>query len=38
MRDIAEHFQYTYIAKDDANMTKYLKHVRELPVDAKGVI
>ncbi|AWB43899.1 aminoglycoside adenylyltransferase [Paenibacillus sp. CAA11] len=36
-KDVAESLQYTYNAKDDDNMTKYLKQVRELPVDAKGI-
>ncbi|MNP75697.1 Streptomycin adenylyltransferase [compost metagenome] len=36
-KDVAKHFQYTFNAKEDANMTKYLKHVRELPVDAKEI-
>lgn len=36
-KDVAEYFQYTYNAKEDVNMTQYLKHVRELPVDAKGI-
>ncbi|WP_232697528.1 aminoglycoside 6-adenylyltransferase [Brevibacillus daliensis] len=36
-KDVAEYFRYTYEVKDDTNMTNYLKDVRELPVDAKGI-
>ncbi len=36
-KDVAQYFQYTYNTKDDANMTMYLKHVRELPIDAKSI-
>ncbi|AKG33338.1 aminoglycoside 6-adenylyltransferase [Paenibacillus durus] len=36
-KEVAEHFQYTYEIKDDVNMTNYLRRVRELPVDAKGI-
>ncbi|PPA70985.1 aminoglycoside 6-adenylyltransferase [Jeotgalibacillus proteolyticus] len=35
--DVAEHFHFSYPAADDTNMTKYLKRVKELPADAKGV-
>jgi aminoglycoside 6-adenylyltransferase len=36
-KDVANCFQYTYPINDDINMTKYLKHVRELPLDAKEI-
>ncbi|MFD0716265.1 aminoglycoside 6-adenylyltransferase [Paenibacillus sp. GCM10027626] len=36
-KDVAEYFKYNYNAKDDANMTEYLKHVRELPANAEGI-
>ncbi|MBA9084960.1 aminoglycoside 6-adenylyltransferase [Fontibacillus solani] len=36
-KDVAEYFRYSYNAKDDANMTNYFKHVRELPIDAKSI-
>jgi aminoglycoside 6-adenylyltransferase len=36
-KDVAEFFKYIYAVNDDENMTKYLKHVRELPVDANGI-
>ncbi len=35
--EVAEYFSFTYPIQDDKNMTEYLKHVRELPVDAKGI-
>ncbi|MEH7460324.1 aminoglycoside 6-adenylyltransferase [Bacillus sp. JJ1127] len=36
-KDVAEHFNFTYPIDDDRNMTKYLKHVRNLPSDAKEI-
>jgi len=36
-QDVAEYFQFTYNVKDDTNMTNYLKHVRGLPLNVKGV-
>lgn len=36
-RDVAEYFLFTYLVDDDTNMTEYLKHVRKLPVEAKGI-
>jgi aminoglycoside 6-adenylyltransferase len=36
-QDIAEHFTFTYPIEDDRNMTIYLKHIRNLPCDAKGI-
>ncbi|MFK4292419.1 aminoglycoside 6-adenylyltransferase [Bacillus sp. RC250] len=36
-KDVAEHFHFTYPIDDDRNMTKYLKHVRNLPSDAKEI-
>ncbi|MFC4598790.1 aminoglycoside 6-adenylyltransferase [Cohnella hongkongensis] len=36
-KDVAEYFRYSYNAKDDANMTNYLKRVRELPTDANSI-
>jgi aminoglycoside 6-adenylyltransferase len=37
-KDVANCFQFTYQINDDINMTKYLKHVRELPLDAKEIL
>ncbi|EEM08137.1 aminoglycoside adenylyltransferase [Bacillus pseudomycoides] len=36
-KGVAEHFNFTYPIDDDRNMTKYLKHVRNLPSDAKEI-
>lgn len=36
-KDVAEHFHFTYPIDDDRNMTNYLKHVRNLPSDAKEI-
>ncbi|MGP4041865.1 aminoglycoside 6-adenylyltransferase [Gracilibacillus sp. D59] len=36
-QEVAEHFHFTYPVNDDRNMTKYLKHIRDLPADAKGI-
>ncbi|MGH1093677.1 aminoglycoside 6-adenylyltransferase [Bacillus mycoides] len=36
-KDVAEYFNFTYPIDDDRNMTKYLKHVRNLPSDAKEI-
>ncbi|WP_159888596.1 aminoglycoside 6-adenylyltransferase [Paenibacillus puerhi] len=36
-KDVAEKFLYIYPTDDDKNMTEYLMHVRELPVDAKKI-
>jgi len=35
--DVADHLLFTYPIDDDTNMTKFLKHVRELPVDANEI-
>lgn len=35
--DVAKHFHFTYPMNDDRNMTQYLKHVRDLPSDAKEI-
>lgn len=36
-KDVAEYLMITYPFDDDRKMTGYLKHVRELPVDAKEI-
>jgi aminoglycoside 6-adenylyltransferase len=36
-KDVAEYLKITYPLDDDRKMTEYLKHVRELPVDAKEI-
>ncbi|WP_062047118.1 aminoglycoside 6-adenylyltransferase [Bacillus sp. JCM 19034] len=36
-QDVAKHFQFTYPIEDDKNMTKYLKDVRDLPINAKEI-
>jgi len=36
-QDVAEYGSFTYPIEDDARMTQYLKHVRELPKDAKEI-
>lgn len=36
-KDVAEYFSFTYPVEDDVNMMQYLKHVRNLPVDAKEI-
>jgi aminoglycoside 6-adenylyltransferase len=35
--EVAEHLLFTYPFEDDKNMTEFLKHVRQLPVDAQGI-
>ena len=35
--EVADHFNYTYPIDDDTKMTKYLKHVRNLPSDAAEI-
>jgi hypothetical protein len=34
----AEKMKFEYNSEEDKNMTKYLKEVRKLPKDAKGII
>lgn len=34
---LAEALSFTYPVKDDENMTQYLKHIRKLPANAKGI-
>jgi aminoglycoside 6-adenylyltransferase len=36
-KDVAEHLLFMYPIDDDTNMTKFLKHVRKLPVNAKEI-
>ncbi|WP_026674853.1 aminoglycoside 6-adenylyltransferase [Alkalihalobacterium bogoriense] len=36
-QDVAAHFNFRYPIKDDNNMMSYLKHVRNLPFDAKEI-
>ncbi|MEK4099797.1 aminoglycoside 6-adenylyltransferase [Bacillus sp. FSL E2-0195] len=36
--DVADNLLFTYPIDDDINMTKYLKHVRNLPSDAKEIL
>lgn len=36
-KDVAEQLVFTYPIDDDTNMTKFLQHVRELPVHAKEI-
>jgi aminoglycoside 6-adenylyltransferase len=36
--DVADNLSFTYPINDDMNMTKYLKHVRNLPFDAKEIL
>lgn len=36
-KEVAKAFSFTYPAGDDTNMTKYLKRVRNLPVDAAEI-
>ncbi|WP_117170147.1 aminoglycoside 6-adenylyltransferase [Paraliobacillus sediminis] len=36
-QEVAEHFNFTYPIDDDRNMTNYLKRVRNLPSNAKGI-
>lgn len=35
-KDVAEQLLFTYPMNDDKKMTKYLEHIRQLPVDAQG--
>lgn len=35
--EVAENLSFTYPIEDDRNMTKYLKHVKSLPSDAKQI-
>ncbi len=35
--NVAEYFKFTYPIEDDTKMTEYLKHVRNLPADAKEI-
>ncbi|MBZ5753572.1 aminoglycoside 6-adenylyltransferase [Metabacillus rhizolycopersici] len=37
-QDVAGYFSFIYPVEDDINMTEYLKQVRNLPVDARGII
>ncbi|MFJ5714496.1 aminoglycoside 6-adenylyltransferase [Neobacillus sp. NPDC093127] len=37
-KGVADNLLFTYPMDDDKNMTKYLKHVRNLPSDAKGIL
>lgn len=36
--DVADNLLFTYPIDDDKNMTKFLKHVRYLPSDAKEIL
>ncbi|WP_112180396.1 aminoglycoside 6-adenylyltransferase [Paraliobacillus zengyii] len=36
--DVADNLSFTYPIDDDKNMTKFLKHVRYLPSDAKDIL
>lgn len=36
-KDVGEKFMYAYPVDDDQNITKYLRQVRKLPVDAKEI-
>lgn len=36
--DVADNLLFTYPIDDDTNMTKYLKHVRNLLSDAKEIL
>jgi aminoglycoside 6-adenylyltransferase len=36
-KDLADNLMYTYPADEDTKMTEYLRHVKELPVDAKEI-
>ncbi|WP_328803739.1 MULTISPECIES: aminoglycoside 6-adenylyltransferase [Paenibacillus] len=36
--EVAEELSYDYPFQDDANMTRYLQHVRTLPADAKEIL
>lgn len=36
-KDVAGYLSFTYQVDDDTNMTEYLKHVKELPSDAKEI-
>jgi len=36
-KDVADNLCFTYLLKDDQNMTRYLEHVRKLPSDAKEI-
>ncbi len=36
--DVADNLLFTYPINDDKNMTKYLKHVRNLPSDANDIL
>lgn len=36
-KDVASYFNYNYAVEDDINMTGYLKHIKELPGDAKEI-
>ncbi len=36
-QEVAERFQFTYPMDDDRNMTAFLKQVKDLPKDAKGI-
>ncbi|WP_078579357.1 aminoglycoside 6-adenylyltransferase [Salipaludibacillus agaradhaerens] len=35
--DVANHFHFSYPVEDDNNMTKYLRHLRDLPANAKEI-
>ncbi|GAM12325.1 aminoglycoside 6-adenylyltransferase [Mesobacillus selenatarsenatis] len=37
-KDVADHLLFTYPIDDDKNMTKFLKHVRNLPSDAEEIL
>lgn len=36
-KDVAKHFNFSYPIKDDNNITRYLKHIKELPVNEKAI-
>lgn len=36
-KEVGEHFGFNYPIKEDENMTRYLKAVRRLPLDAKDI-
>ncbi|MFS0823326.1 aminoglycoside 6-adenylyltransferase [Bacillus sp. 1P02SD] len=36
-KEVAENLSFTYSSEDDWNMTAYLKHVKDLPKDAKKI-
>lgn len=35
--DVANHFNFSYPAEDDNNITRFLRHIKELPVNAKAI-